>query len=624
MAELEPLPERPAHSDPATSPVPTTPVTPQAGGPTGEPAAAGGPPLARSRRAALRWVAALVVLALVVGTVSVAASFLAATGTASVVEGWIPKGTLSYVELRADLPGNQKTQVGTILQAFPGFRDQAQADAIVDEALTELFDRAGVSWTSDIKPWLGGEVGIAITGGLFDAATKGMASFGTGTQASPPAISMNDGAVMLISVKDGSAASAWLTSWLGKHLGASPTTSQYGGGDLLTLKTTAASVSWAVRGQVLAFGLDGSVKAALDTAGKSELAASANFQSAKKVAPGAYLAFGYVDMQAYMSRTLAMQAEMNRSLGALAPTASGMMSNACISQLTATMPGWLGGSMEAVNGALRFDMTAPVPAGAPTNAASNGASLAIAHLPKTTVAEYGVRGFGPLAVAGWAKVEQMLACDPSTKSALGQVDSALALLGGLDGIVGWAGDTSIAVTRDGTAWGGGLVAATADEAKATAMVARIKGLLALAGQSSGLSVKDEPLGAGTMTTLATSASGMSSQVSVAMTAQHGVFVLGTVDFVKAVVGTGSGDSLADVAAYKDAIQRAGGPGVDELYVDVTSIRAGIEALTPGGSAMDAYKTGVQPYLTPFDKMAIVDTAVEGSTRSGHMVIVFTK
>ncbi len=619
MAELEPLPERPAYSDPATSPVPTAPVTL----PAGEPRHAGGLPPARSRRAALRWVVALVVVALVVGTVSVAASFLAATGTSSAVEGWIPKGTLAYVELRADLPGNQKAQVSTVLQAFPGFRDQAQADAIVDEALTELFDRANVSWTSDIKPWLGGEVGIAVTGGMFDAATRGMASLGTGPQTSPATVAIDDGAVMLISVKDGTAASAWLTSWLGKHLSASPTTSQYDGGDLLTLKMPSATVSWAVRGQVLAFGLDGSVKAALDTAGKSDLAASANFQAAKKVAPGAYLAFGYLDTQAYMSRTLAMQAEMYKSLGSLVPT-SGMMSNACIDQLTALMPGWVGGSMEAVNGALRFDVIAPVPSGAPVNAARNGASAAVAHLPSSTVVEYGVRGFGPLAVAGWAKAEQMLACDPATKGALAQVDSALALLGGFDGILGWAGDTSIAVTRDGTAWGGGLVAATADESKATATVARVKGLLALAGQSSDLSVKDEPLGAGTMTTLSAGGSGMSSQVTVAMTAQHGVFVLGTVDFVKAVVGTDGGNSLADVAAYKDAIQRAGGPGVDELYVDVTSIRGGIEALTPGGSAMEAYKTGVQPYLIPFDKVAMVDTAVEGSTRSGHFVIVFAK
>lgn len=624
MAELEPLPERPAHSDPAASPVPTTPITRPPGGPA-EPGVAGGPPSARSGRAALRWIVALVVLALVVGTVSVAAAFLAATGTSSVVEGWMPKGTLAYVELRADLPGNQRTQVGTILQAFPGFRDQAQADAIVDEALTELFDRANVSWTSDIKPWLGGEVGIAITGGLFDTATKGLASLGTVPQTTPPTVAVDDGAVVLVSVKDGTAASAWLRGWLARTTSASPTTSQVGGGDLLTLKVASVTVSWAVRGQVLIFGLDSSVKAALETAGKSDLAASANFQAAKKVAPGAYLAFGYLDMQAYISKTLAMQAAASRSLGSLGMSStSGMLSSACIDQLTALMPGWVGGSMEAVDGALRFDVIEPVPSGTPTNAAGNGASAAIAHLPGSTVAEYGIRDFGPLAVAGWTKAEQMLACDPSMKSALGQVDSALAFLGGLDGIVGWAGDTSIALTRDGTAWGGGLVAATADESKATAMVGRIKGLLALAGQSSGLTVKDEPLGTGTMTTLSTDASRSSSRATVAMTAQHGVFVLGTVDFVKAVVGTGSGSSLADVAAYKDAIQRAGGPGVDELYVDITSIRGGIEVMTPSGSAMDAYKTGVQPYLSPFDKVAMVDTAVAGSTRSGHLVVVFTK
>ena len=54
----------------------------------------------------LRWGVALVVVALVVGAASVAAILLSSGGATSSIEGWIPSGTVVYLEGRAD-PGAQ-------------------------------------------------------------------------------------------------------------------------------------------------------------------------------------------------------------------------------------------------------------------------------------------------------------------------------------------------------------------------------------------------------------------------------------------------------------------------------------------------------------------------------------
>ena len=49
----------------------------------------------------LRWGVALVVVALVVGAVSVGTIMLTSGSTTSTVEGWIPAGTVIYLEGRA-------------------------------------------------------------------------------------------------------------------------------------------------------------------------------------------------------------------------------------------------------------------------------------------------------------------------------------------------------------------------------------------------------------------------------------------------------------------------------------------------------------------------------------------
>ena len=95
---------------------------------------------------------------------------LTSGATTSAVEGWIPAGTVAYLEARADLPGDQRENVGNIIATFPGFKDQSSLDSKIDQALDEALQRTGISWTSDLKPWVAGEVGVALTGDLLEIA----------------------------------------------------------------------------------------------------------------------------------------------------------------------------------------------------------------------------------------------------------------------------------------------------------------------------------------------------------------------------------------------------------------------------------------------------------------------
>ena len=128
------------------------------------------PPAPARPKGLLRWGVALIVVALLVGVGSVGAAMLAGSGSTSTLTGWVPTSAIGYAEIRADLPGDQKTKVGALLARFPGFKDQATLDQKLDEALDRMAQKSDVSFSRDIKPWMTGEIAIVYTTGMFDAA----------------------------------------------------------------------------------------------------------------------------------------------------------------------------------------------------------------------------------------------------------------------------------------------------------------------------------------------------------------------------------------------------------------------------------------------------------------------
>jgi hypothetical protein len=575
------------------TPVPVEPGVPREAGATnvvGRPARPAG---------LLRWGAALVTVALVVGAVTAGTILLASGASTSSIEGWIPGGTVVYLEGRADLPGDQRQNVGNIIAKFPGFKDQASLDSKIDQALDQVLQTSGISWTADLKPWVAGEVGVAVTRDLLDLAAA--------AQKDPSSVTNADrGVVILVSVKDVAAA----TAWVAKQAGGTPSTTTYGDGQITTVDRGGMALAWATRGTVLLVGPEASVKAALDTKGASPVAASSAFATARKAAPSAYLGFGYLDTRTLFDALLAMAGSTSS------------VPQACLASSVAALPDWVAGFAHAADGALVMDEVAPVPSGAPTSgfAPKDTSSAIAARLPAGTLIALEGRQAGPALVALWSGIKAGLACDPSQKGSLDQVDAALAAIGGVESLVGWAGDGAIAVTRDGTSWGGGLAAIAADPAGAKRTLDQFKAVLMLAGGSSGITFTEQAYAGGTIGVVTIPATGGMAIPPLAATAQGDLFVLGTLDFVKDVLDTPAGNGLAAQAGYSHAVDLAGGASVMDAYVNLTGLRGGLEALIPAAQKA-TYDTEVKPFLEPFDAFAAVSKA-PAATRTSRIVLVF--
>jgi len=575
------------------APIPVDPGMPHQGGASN---VAGSPARPASL---LRWGVALVVVALLVGVVSVGTVLLASGAGTSAIEGWIPSGTVVYLEGRADLPGDQRQNVGAIIAKFPGFKDQASLDAKIDLALDQVLQKSGISWTTDLKPWVAGEVGVAVTRDLLDLASA--------AQKDPSSVTTPDrGAVILASVKDAAAA----TAWVAKQAGGTPATVTYGDGQLTTVQKNGMSLAWAVRANVLIIGPEVSVKAALDTKGASPVAASSSFVAARKAAPSAYLGFGYLDTKSLFDALLGMAGS------------TGKVPQACLGNALAALPDWSAGFAHAADGALVMDQVAPVASSAPASgpAPKDTASAIAARLPAGTLVALEGRQTGPALVALWSGIQAGIACDPSLKGALDQVDTALAAVGGIESLAGWAGDAAIAVTRDGTTWGGGLAAIATDPAGAKRTLNQLKAALALAGGSSGITYTEQAYAAGTIAVVTLPATSGVAVPALAATAQGDLFAVGTLDFVKSVLDTTAGGGLAAQPGYSRAVDLAGGAGVVDAYVNITGLREGLEVLIPAADKAN-YDTNVKPFLEPFDAVAAVVKA-PAATRTSRIVLVF--
>jgi hypothetical protein len=607
MAEIEPISgSGAAPGEPG--PVATEPVG-GTGGTADEtpPAASQAPtPVAARPKGLVRWGVALLGVAVLVGAVSVAAALLAAGAATSVVQGWLPNDTVAYLELRADLPGDQRAKVGDILAKFPGFADQASLDAKIDEALDRILEQTGVDWTTDVKPWLGGEVGLAVTAAAFDLAK--MPDLGSPLDGPDRGLAPDDGAVALIAVKDAAAATAWIS----KELGGTQTTETYGGGDITIVSGPLTStMAFAVRDDVLVLGPEKTVRASLDTAGSGAVASSDSFKAALETAPTAYLGFGYADLKALAEASLATAGDQAN------------LPAACLDVVTDKLPVWGAGFVRAEDDALA--MTATVSTPGATSTGQNTASAIAAHLPASTVAAIEVRDLGAGLVAALDGLKTTLACDPSMADAIDQLEQALAAVGGAEVLIGWADDTAVAATIDDTTLGGGLAATVTDETAASATLDQVKALLALAGAGAGITSREEAYGDGTLLviTLPSDVVALDAPApEIAATVQRGVFALGTVEFVKAVVDTDAAGSLAKDPVYERAMALAGGDGMSDAFVDVAGLLVGVEAMLPADEKSQ-YETEIKPFLEPFEAFASVIEA-PGATTESRAVITFIK
>ena len=561
-------------------------------------------------RRGLRWAIALLVTALVLAVG--AGAFLALTGSAQTfaTATYAPADSLFYAGVRTDLPGDQRQNVMDFLAHFPGFADQSTFDQKIDESLDRLFKSASggaTDYTTTFKPWLGNEIGFAIT--RLPRLSSGATESPSPGALAPAAID-SGGFVAVVEVKDVAAAQAWFASTVKQ----SPVRTESHAGVSVNVYGPAASGSAggggqlfaeAITGQVMLVGDLTSVEAALDAKGGGGLAATSGYQAARATVSGDRVGWVYVATKGYLDAVLAR----------LPSAASPPIDAATLQKI----PAWMELGLRFESNALVVDGAVPGVTGKTT--ATNSVSQLAPKLPGSTVAVVEAHSLGSTLTAGLAA----LRAQSGTSQGAQQLNDALTRLGGVDSLLGWMGDAALAVTRDGSGVAGGLVISAPDAATADAKLTQLKNLFALASLGgSGVATREETYVGTTITVvdlgdlsnigplLGSSLGGASlpvqGHVELAMAQHDGLVVLGVGDgFVKAVLDTKAGSSLADTARYKAALAAAGASNTGQWYVDIAAAMDAVEGAMPA-SARSQYDKETKPYVQHIQAFAATGSA----------------
>jgi hypothetical protein len=575
---------------PMFEPVPTTPVAPIAA--------------ARPGRSRVRWLIALVVSLLVVGTAAGATLMLTAASGDPAVLAWAPADSIVYAEARLDLPGDQRAELAKAMTALPGFADQAAFPVKLNEALDMLVGKASngkMSYKTDIEPWFGGQVSVSM--GPIPATVDASAVRG----------------LLLVSVKDATKAGAWATTAL-TDAGATTATETYNGVTITTITPPSGAAAgagmraaWATFGPVMALGDVTSVKAAIDTKGTAGLPTVPQFKTAEASVPGDRLAFAYVDTAAVLKGAAALTG----AAAAAMPSLPAFVGNLQVP--------WAAASVRAQDGAFVIDTATPHQSA--LGPAKTAESKLPSVLPPTTVALVEGHDVG----AALQRAKALLAKDPSLAAGVKQVDDTLALLGGFGAIVDWMGEAGVAITIDGKTVSGGIVATPLDPAAPERLLTQLRGFIGLAGGSAGIKVTEEQYAGATIVvinlgdigSLAGAATGVNVNIpgnvtiSYAVTDQVVVIGYGT-DFVKAVLDARTGASLAKTDRFASALKLADNPNAALLWLDAAAIRTFAETQIPAGDKA-TYQTDAKPYVDALD--SVIGTYAPGETLDGSTLVI---
>ena len=183
-----------------------------------------------------------------------------------------------------------------------------------------------------------------------------------------------------------------------------------------------------------------------------------------------------------------------------------------------------------------------------------------------------------------------------------QLEQVVGVFGGVEGLVGWIGDVAVVVNDPGEGFEGGLLIQPTDATKAENLFLTIRGMLSLGGASMGLTVTDEQHGDATITTVdfgelrtlmdMTGESvpaadldmfgGADAHLQLSWTVTDDLVVVGLgPDFVRHVLDTEPGASLAQSDRFESLLARTGTENAGQWFVDVAAIRLALEAARRG-------------------------------------------
>ncbi|HEU4672570.1 MAG TPA: DUF3352 domain-containing protein [Candidatus Limnocylindrales bacterium] len=537
-------------------------------------------------RFGIRWAIALVVVALVASASVAGAWFLAGQSGAATLAGWMPADTVAYAEVRLDLPGDQRQQLGNFLAHFPGFADQS----ILDDKLAETWDRllreatdGKHDFSSEIRPWFGGEIAGGVAS-LPEPSAGGQ-------------VPHDASGLVAVASKDDAAALAWLKKVSTEKSG-SVRTESYAGGDLLVDDHGAA----AVRDGALLLGDVTSVKSAIDRGPSGGLPAVDRFRAAVANVDDSRLGLVYVDLRRYVDWALALV----KSAAPTVPPA-----------LVEDVPDWFAGSLRADGDALTI--RAAMPHTAAAAASSNAASTLSSRIPASALAVIDQNDLG----ASLRKAIDTARTSAGSAGAdtFAQLDQAVGLLGGWDGALGWVGETAFVVDHDGSTPTGGVLIAPKDQAAASRLASQVRGFIGLAGASAGITSRDEQHAGTTVTIIGLPQAAGSPLPEVAFALTDGLAAIGPTAWVERVLDTDQASSLAADARFSAALGRVDANHVGLAYANLAGIRELVESAAPASADERAlYDREVKPYLLPFDTVISTST-VAGDVDRVHSVVI---
>lgn len=533
---------------------------------------------------------------------------------------YVPADMSIVAELRMDLPGDQLEKVGNLLAHFPGFKDQSILPDKITESLDKIVRQASggtADYVTKIQPWLAGP----LFAGAEPTSTSAQTLGPTGSLGNRGVVVFTtNGAVTCDPFTQGSTATE-LHNGITIHDGPA--------GD-------AGTAACALDGRYAIVGDSVSVKAALDAhANHVGMDGNSQYQAARDALGQDRLATIYFSVRALATGALngALPNALEGVLSSDLPTQPPEVTNAL-----AALPAWAIAGIRAEDSALVADfVTAPIgtlpgPSGSPylTMPPAHASRLA-AILPADTAVLYDVHGAG----AAIQNALTAVRAQPQLGAPFGQLDATLGVLGGSAGLVGWIDDAGIVAVPDGSSVTGGVILIAADDATATAKADQVRSLLTLAAIGGSVDVHDTVIN-GTKVTTADlgDATGLlqqagvpglaippGSHVAISFATHGAALIVGAGEgFVRHVLETASGSSLADQPSYKTALGLAQAENTGELYIAFQALTPLIEANIPAGDR-PAYESDAKPYLAPFDSFLETMSQANGGLRLRFVVTV---
>jgi hypothetical protein len=556
-----------------------------------------------------RWavvvIAAVVVLAASIGVVL--GSFLIGPrgGAAAAAAGYVPANATMYYEMRLDLPGDQRAMLEQFLGHFSG----VDLDTVLGEGLDTALDQAfstsgsGYTYTKDLKPWLTGQLAVALVG---------YPSMVAGSTASMPT------ALLFVGARDSAAA----TQLLGRirsdaaKAGSQAISEQYAGATIWNWTTLSGTtfgpqlaISATVTTDQLIVGVGKDVlHTALDVhAGKAEsLADRSEFRDGIARLPVDRVATYAIDSKAIADT-------VSRDLASASPGLA-----AAFNAFTDT------GASFGV-GSARFEGSRIVADAATTYASgtqARGAPVGLtSHLPGDALVYAASADVGPMLTKFADAVKAAVAGTPNADQ-LQQFESALGT--DLKSFVSWIGDVAFVASWDGHEPSMGLVITTSDAHQASLRLLQLQGLLQLSPLNGGpkATISEAQHGSARITTIkfdtGAGAPAWATTVQYTVTDDRVVIGLGE-KFVASVLDTKDASSLAGQQRFRDAASAAGG-STDEaaFWLDLAAVREAIVAAVPP-DALAEYHSKAEMWVKPFD-YAISVSHASGSSLTNRMVI----